>query len=42
MGIVKYFGMFACNYAIIWLIQYAFIRHNIKKMNATLHQHQNK
>lgn len=37
-GIVKYFGMFACNYAIIWLIQYAFIRHNIKKMNATLHQ----
>lgn len=42
MGIVKYFGMFACNYAIIWLIQYAFIRHSIKKMNATLHQHQNK
>ncbi len=37
-GFVNYLGMFACNYAIIWLIQYAFIRHNIKKLNANLHQ----
>lgn len=41
-GIINYFGMFACNYAVIWLIQYAIIRHNIKKINANLHkQHDN-
>lgn len=37
-GIVNYFGMFACNYAVIWLIQYAIIRHNIRKINKTLHR----
>lgn len=40
-GVLSYFAMFACIYAIIWIVQYAIIRHHIKKMNETLH-HQNR
>lgn len=41
-GFLSYFGMFACIYAVIWLIQYTIIKRHIQKMNATLHQQQNR
>lgn len=37
-GVLSYFGMFACIYAVIWIVQYTIIRHHIKKLNETLHQ----
>lgn len=40
-GVLSYFGMFVCIYAIIWIVQYTIVRHHIKKMNETLH-HQNR
>lgn len=36
-GILSYFCMFICIYAVIWVVQYAIIKHHIKKMNETLH-----
>ena len=35
-GFVIYFGIFLIIFVIIWLIQYLFIRENIKKMNAKI------
>jgi len=35
-GFVIYFGIFLILFVIIWLIQYLFIRENIKKMNAKI------
>lgn len=35
-GILSYFGIFVFISVVIWLVQYAAIRHHIKKLNETL------
>lgn len=37
-GAFSYFGIFALIFVIIWIVQYTVIRHNIRKMNETLHR----
>lgn len=39
-GILLYFGFFTLIFAIVWVIQYARDRHNVKKMNEALHRKQ--
>lgn len=33
LGMLRYFGIFALVFAVVWLIQYSIIKHNIKQMN---------
>lgn len=35
-GFLKYFGVFTAIFIVIWLVQYVFIRRDVKKMNAGL------
>lgn len=35
-GVLSYFAIFAFLFAVIWIIEYSIIRHNVKKMNKTL------
>lgn len=37
-GFASYFGIFAFLFAVVWAIQYARARHNVRKMNETLHR----
>lgn len=37
-GAFSYFGVFVLIFVIIWIVQYTIIRHNIRKMNETLHR----
>lgn len=39
-GFLSYFGIFAFIFAIVWIVQYARGRHNVKKMNEALHKKQ--
>ena len=41
-GVVSYYGMFALVFAVVWVVQYSRIRHNVKKMNEALHNNQHK
>lgn len=41
-GIVSYFGIFVLIFAVVWLIQYLRARHNVRNMNASLSQRQNR
>lgn len=40
-GVISYFGIFVFIFVIIWGVQYARARHNVKKINETLHKSQN-
>lgn len=37
-GVLSYFGIFLIIFIIIWIIQYAVAKHNVKKLNETLHK----
>ncbi len=39
-GFLVYFGFFAFVFAIVWVVQYARGRHNVKTMNEALHKRQ--
>ncbi len=36
-GILSYFGVFVFIFAVIWAVEYAIAKHNVKKMNETLY-----
>ncbi len=37
-GILSYFGIFVLIFAAVWIVQYAFAKHNVRKMNETLYR----
>ena len=37
-GVLSYFGIFASIFAVIWIMQYAIAKRNVKKMNERLNQ----
>lgn len=39
-GILSYFGIFFIIFVIIWIVQYAIARRNVRKMNEILHRRQ--
>lgn len=39
-GVLRYFGIFAFIFIIVWMIQYARARRHVKKMNEALYQRQ--
>lgn len=41
-GVLRYFGIFAFIFIIVWMIQYARARRHVKKMNEALYQRQGK
>lgn len=37
-GVLIYFGIFISIFVFVWLVQYATIKHTVKKINLTLHK----
>lgn len=38
IGFLSYFGIFVLIFVVIWIIQFAIAKHNVKKMNENLHK----
>lgn len=42
IGFLSYFGIFILIFLIVWMIQFAICKYNVKKMNANLYKTKNK